>query len=179
MSVAREVTTYTLDYANKGQILLEQGGAFAQTKHYLYGLSCIGELVDADDPETEEWRYYQRDGRNLVRQTTNSAAEITLAWAYSPDGAVLIGKKGPVTNLGCGDIYDWSTGLVYKNGRYFDPTLGIWLTLAPYIVWQKYKLGKRGGKSRRKRHGREQVFLALLFLLVVALAWSAATQMRN
>jgi hypothetical protein len=61
--------------------------------------------------------------------------QITLAWAYSPDGAVLIGAKGPVTNLGCGDIYDWSTGLIYKNGRYFDPTLGIWLTLAPFVVW--------------------------------------------
>jgi hypothetical protein len=54
-----------------------------------------------------------------------------------------------VTNLGCGDIYDWSTGLVYKNGRYFDPNLGIWLTLAPFVVWQKYKLGKRGGKIDR------------------------------
>jgi hypothetical protein len=130
--------------------------------------------VDAGEPATEEWRYYQRDGNpsagsGLVRQTTNNQAEITLAWAYSPDGAVLIGAKGPVTNLGCGDIYDWSTGLVYKNGRYFDPNLGIWLTLAPFVVWQKYKLGKRGRKSRRKRHGREQLFLALLFLLVVAL----------
>ena len=169
MSVAGEVTTYTLDTANKGQILLEQGGVFAQTKHYLYGLECIGELVDAGEPETEEWRYYHRDGANLVRQTTNSQAEITLAWAYSPDGAVLIGAKGPVTNLGCGDIYDWSTGLVYKGGRYFDPTLGIWLTLAPFVVWQKYKLGKRRGKSKRKRRDRKELFLLFLFLLVVAL----------
>ena len=170
MSIAGEVTTYTLDYGHGKQILLKQGGAYAQTKHYLYGLSCIGELVDAGDPETEEWRYYQRDGNNLVRQTTNSAAEITLAWAYSPDGAVLIGAKGPVTNLGCGDIYDWSTGLVYKDGRYFDPTLGIWLTLAPFVVWQKYKLGKRRGKSKRKRRDRKQLFLLFLFLLVVTLA---------
>jgi hypothetical protein len=172
MSVAGVVTTYTLDYGNNRQILLEQGGAFATTKHYLYGLECIGELVDAGEPETEEWRYYQRDGNNLVRQTTNSQAEITLAWAYSPDGAVLIGAKGPVTNLGCGDIYDWSTGLVYKDGRYFDPNLGIWLTLAPFVVWQLYKPGKRGGKSRRKRRDRKQLFLLLLFLLVIALGLS-------
>jgi hypothetical protein len=33
----------------------------------LYGLECIGELVDAGDPETEEWRYYHRDGNNLAR----------------------------------------------------------------------------------------------------------------
>jgi hypothetical protein len=126
--------------------------------------------VDAGEPETEEWRYYHRDGANLVRQTTNSQAEITLAWAYSPDGAVLIGAKGPVTNLGCGDIYDWSTGLVYKNGRYFDPNLGIWTTLTPYLIWQNYKSQKRAGKSRRKRRDRKRLFMLLLVLLVVALA---------
>jgi YD repeat-containing protein len=160
MSVAGEVTTYTLDYANKGQILLEQGGAFAQTKHYLYGLECIGELVDADEPETEEWRYYQQDGNNLLRQTTNSQAEITLAWAYSPDGAVLFGEKGPVTNLGCGSgaVYDWSTGLVFKNGRYFDPTLGMWLTLIPMMIWQFWV---------RKRRHKSQWFLALVFFISI------------
>jgi hypothetical protein len=97
-------------------------------------------------------------------------AKITLAWAYSPEGAVLIGEKGPVTNLGCGDIYDWSTGLVYKNGRYFDPNLGIWTTLTPYLIWQNYKSQKRAGKSRRKRRDRKRLFMLLLVLLVVALA---------
>jgi YD repeat-containing protein len=125
MPVAGEVTTYTLDYGNGLQILMEQGGAFAGTKHYLYGVQCIGEQVDAGKPEKAEWRYYYRDGNpltgsGLVRQTTNSAAKITLAWACSPEGAVLIGEKGSVTNLGCGDIYDWSTGLIYEGGRYFD-----------------------------------------------------------
>jgi YD repeat-containing protein len=37
MSVAGVVTTYTLDYGHNRQILLEQGGAFATTKHYLRG----------------------------------------------------------------------------------------------------------------------------------------------
>jgi hypothetical protein len=152
---------------------MEQGGASADTKHYLYGVQCIGEQVDTDDSEKAEWRYYHRDGNNLVRQATNSAAEITLAWAYSPEGAVLIGEKGPVTNLGCGDIYDWSTGLVYKGGRYFDPNLGIWTTLTPYLIWQNYKTQKRAGKSRRKRRSRRKLILLLLVLLVVALALSA------
>jgi hypothetical protein len=57
-----------------------------------------------------------------------------------------------------GDIYGWSTRLVYKNGRYFDPHLVIWLTLAPYILWQKYKLGKRRGESKRKRRDRKRLF---------------------
>ncbi len=135
MSVAGEVTTYTLDYAGGFRVLLEQGGAFAATKHYLYGLSCIGEQIDAGDPETEEWRFYQRDGNSLVRQTSNEQAQITLAWTYSPHGAVLIGEKGPVTNLSCGDMYDWSTGLIFKNGNYFDPHTGTWITLSGMVVW--------------------------------------------
>jgi hypothetical protein len=90
---------------------MEQGGAFADTKHYLYGLQCIGEQADADDLEKAEWRYYHRDGQPLVRQTSNSDGAITFAWAYSPEDAVLLGEKGPVTNLDCGAIYDWNTGL--------------------------------------------------------------------
>ena len=44
-------------------------------------------------------------------------------------------------------MYDWSTGLLYKGGRYFDPTLGIWLALAPLIVLQSW----RGRKGKRRR----------------------------
>jgi YD repeat-containing protein len=171
MSVAGVVTTYTLDYGHNRQILLEQGGAFATTKHYLYGLECIGELVDADEPETEEWRYYQRDGRRMVRQTTNLNATVTLAWAYSPDGAVVLGEKGPVTYLDCGSgaVYDWSTGLVFQNGRYFDPTLGIWITLVGMIIWlsQHSFLQKRGHRNR-KRQGQSLFLLTVLVILVLS-----------
>ncbi|MCP4359515.1 MAG: hypothetical protein GY796_16010, partial [Chloroflexi bacterium] len=52
MSTAGEVTTYTLDYAADFRVLFEQGGAFSDTKHYLYGRACLGEQVDADDPQT-------------------------------------------------------------------------------------------------------------------------------
>jgi hypothetical protein len=149
--VSSKGITYTLDYANGMQILMEQGGAFADTKHYLYGLQCIGEQADADDPEKAEWRYYHRDGQPLVRQTSNSDGEITLVWAYSPEGAVLLGEKGPVTNLDCGAIYDWSTGLIYKGGRYFDPNLGIWTSLAPYVVWQGWPLRAKRRKRQKAR----------------------------
>jgi hypothetical protein len=113
-----EVVTYTLDYARGGRVLLEAGGAFAESKHYLYGLEFIGELVDTGEPESE-WRYYHQDGNHLVRQTTNMAAAVTLAWTYSPEGAILLGEEGPVTHLGCdgNTTYDFSTGLIFKNGR--------------------------------------------------------------
>ncbi|NIT61333.1 MAG: hypothetical protein GWN00_35545, partial [Aliifodinibius sp.] len=47
----------------------------------------------------EEWRFYQRDGNNMVRQTTNDTAKVTLAWTYTPQGMVLVGEEGPVTYL--------------------------------------------------------------------------------
>lgn len=167
MTVGSEVTIYTLDYAKGFRTLMEQGGAFAETKHYLYGLACVGELVDADEPATKEWRYYQRDGNSLVRQTTNEEEAITLAWAFSPEGAVVLGEEGPVTNLDCGNnaTYDWSTGLIFKNGRYFDPNTGIWLTLGGVFIWNASwrRRFSRYGKRRRKM---------LLFLLYVFAAFS-------
>jgi hypothetical protein len=44
-------------------------------------------------------------------------------------------------------VYDWSTGLIFTGGRYFDPTLGIWIALSPLIVLQGWSPGR---KRRRK-----------------------------
>lgn len=167
MSVAGQVVTYTLDYASGGRVLLEEGGAFSDTKHYLYGLECIAELVDADEPESE-WRYYHQDGNHLVRQTTNEQAEVTFAWTFSPEGAVVLGEKGPVTNLGCGGIYDFSTGLIFKNGKYFDPNSGIWLTMSGLVIYQ----GRWLPYGRRRKWGKGKnslCFLCLLLFLALTL----------
>jgi len=170
MSVAGEVTAYTLDYAGGFRVLLEEGGAFADTKHYLYGLECIAELVDAGEPESE-WRFYQRDGSSLVRQTTNMQATVTLAWTYSPEGAVLLGEQGPVTNLDCSGntIYDFSTGLIFKHGRYFDPNTGIWVTMSGLVIYQ----GGFQPYGRRRKWGRSKkrlILLSILLLLALLLA---------
>lgn len=47
-------------------------------------------------------------------------------------GAVLLGEQEPVTHLSCNSnaVYDWPIGLIYKNGKYFNPNTGIWPTLA-------------------------------------------------
>jgi YD repeat-containing protein len=170
MSVGGEVTTYTLDYAGGFRVLLEEGGAFAKTKHYLYGLECIGELVDADEPESE-WRYYHQDGNHLVRQTTNIQATVTLAWTYSPEGAIVLGEEGPVTHLGCNGntTYDFSTGLIFKNGRYFDPNTGIWLTMTGMVVWNGWQTSVNHRNKKRQRSKR-LFLLLLLFLVIITLA---------
>ncbi len=167
-----DVVTYTLDYARTGQVLFEEGGPYSNTKHYLYGHACVGEQVDAGDPSNAEWRYYQQDGNGMVRQATDGNGVVTLAWTYSPEGLVLEGEEGPVTHLGCegNAIYDWSTGLIFKGGRYWDPTTGIWITLGGAVVWQWWcpvPLNRRQCRSKEKK--RLLVFL-LLLLVILALA---------
>ena len=166
MSVAGETTTYALDYLRNNQVLYEEGGAFANTKHYLYGLECIAELVDADEPESE-WRFYHRDGQPLVRQTTNHHQDVTMAWAYSPTGGVVIGPQGPVTNLDCGGIYDWSTGLIFRRGRYFDPNTGIWITLDGAVLWQKTPRLNRAQRRWLRKHRRLLLFLCLIMVVLL------------
>jgi len=168
MSVAGQVTSYTLDYAGPGQRILWEQRA-GEMKHYLYGLACLGEFVTDSTTAATEWRYYQHDGNSLVRQTTNSQAEVTLAWTFSPEGAVILGEEGPVTHLGCeGDaVYDWSTGLIFKRGRYFDPNTGIWLSMAPALVWQRSQRLNR--RQRRQYDKQRRIYILFLLLFVMLL----------
>ncbi len=129
-------TTYTLDYAAGYRILAEQTGI--TTTLYLYGHECLGELRD------DEWLYYLTDGTGYVRQGVDDQGEVVSVWLFDPDGTVLEGPEGPVSHLVCGGVYDWSTGLLYKDGRYFDPLLGIWLALTPLAVLQLWRRRKKG-----------------------------------
>jgi hypothetical protein len=135
--VGRGATTYTLDYAADSRILAEQ--TLTSTTLYLYGHDCLGEYTD-------HWLYYLPDASGYVRQGTDSQGQVTSAWTYDPDGSVLIGPQGLVSHLVCGGVYDWSTGLIFKGGRYFDPSLGIWLALTPLMVVQSWR-----GRKRRRR----------------------------
>jgi YD repeat-containing protein len=130
-------TTVTLDYAGGNAILAET--TITGTVQYLYGRDCLGELRD------DEWLYYQHDGNRMVRQGTDAEGDVVSTWLFDPDGTMLEGPDGPVSHLICGGVYDWSTGLIYRGGRYFDPSLGIWLALAPLAVVQSWRRKKRRG----------------------------------
>jgi len=136
-------TTVTLDLAAGNRILAEE--TITGTTLYLYpsarlgasGRDCLGEFRDG------EALYYLPDAEGLVRQGTDAQGDLVSAWLFDPDGALLEGPDGPVSHLVCGGVYDQSTGLLYKGGRYFDPSLGIWLALLPLLVVRRKK--KRRG----------------------------------
>ena len=111
-------TLYTLDYAAGNRILAETTPT--STVSYLYGHDCLGEQREG------EWLYYLHDAEGYVRQGADADGVIVSAWLFDPDGTVLEGPNGPVSHLICGGVYDWSTGLIYRGGRYFDPYLSLW-----------------------------------------------------
>ncbi len=122
-----------------GPVLVESTGVTA-TK-YLYGQGCLGEV------RAGTLSYYLADGQGYVRQTADPAGAVVDAWLYTPEGGIMSGPEGPVSHLVCGGVYDESTGLIYKGGRYFDPSLGIYLALGPLAViggWKRRKKGQRG-----------------------------------
>jgi YD repeat-containing protein len=139
--VGQGTITYTLDYAAGNRILAEE--TITGTTLYLYGGDCLGEYDDAGD----EWLYYLPDAEGLVRQGMDEQGEVVSTWLFDPDGTLLEGPEGLVSHLICGGVYDWSTGLIYKDGRYFDPLLGIWLALMPLVVVQSWRGRKRKGRG--------------------------------
>jgi hypothetical protein len=138
--VGQGTTTYTVDYAAGNRILAEETITGAIT--YLYGHDCLGQYDDAED----EWLYYLNDATGYVRQGADEQGQVVSSWLFDPDGTVLEGPEGLVSHLICGGVYDWSTGLIFKGGRYFDPSLGIWLALIPLVLIQSW----RGRKKRRR-----------------------------
>ncbi len=149
--VGQGTTTYVSDRG--GQILVADTGV--TTTWYLYGHGCPGEVRDGN------LLYYLTDGRGYVRQLADADGAIVDAWLYTPDGGIMSGPAGPVSHLVCGGIYDWSTGLIYKGGRYFDPTMGIWLALSPLMV---VGLGQRKIRGKKQQQSRWYFLLVLVVL---------------
>jgi hypothetical protein len=152
--VGFETTTYTLDYARNNRILVETTNG--ETTRYLYSEAdreCLGEVRD------DAWAYYLSDMAGQVRQLADEAGAISSTWLYNPDGTVLEGPEGPVSHLVCGGVYDGSTGLIYKDSRYFDPNLGLWLMMMPLAVMSLW--------PGRKRRGGFSGFSILLVMVCV------------
>jgi hypothetical protein len=151
--VGGNTTTYALDYLKSHRILME---TTAQTTTlYLYGHSCLGEWT-----ATDGWKYYLQSTLGQVRQAVDDVGNVIYSWAFNPDGTVLQGVQGPITHLECDAVYDWRTGLIYRLGRYFDPTTGVWLMGTGMLLAQ----AGTGGKRRSKR----RLLLLMLLLLCVA-----------
>jgi RHS repeat-associated protein len=117
MGVALTTTYAVFD----GHLLATATGT--QTTLYLPGRETV--LAEYGS----EWSYPLNDPTGSLRQTANQSATVTLARSYKPFGGTLEESGLYESIFGfVGAQLDRVSGLLYANGRYYDPTTGRYLT---------------------------------------------------
>jgi len=93
--VGEGTTTYTLDYAAGNRILAETSGD--STVYYPCGHQCAGRALPVGELRDGAWLYYLNDASGYLRQGTDAQGAVTSGWLFDPDGAILAGPEGPVS----------------------------------------------------------------------------------
>jgi RHS repeat-associated protein len=126
--------SYVLDVARRyPSVLAEHGpdGAIA----YVYGIGLVSERIPKGD------FYYQFDGVENVVTVTNHAGAHNANYAYDPWGLAIRPTTPPIglDALGTsnkfrfsGEALDPGTGLYYLRARYYDPSVGRFISRDPF-----------------------------------------------
>ncbi|MEC4895834.1 MAG: RHS repeat-associated core domain-containing protein [Oscillatoria sp. PMC 1051.18] len=126
-SVVDGVTTNYLVSGTLPQVLLEYDLNGQVTSKYSYGL----DLIRAENVTTES--YYLTDGLGSTRLLSNNTGEITDRYNYDAYG-VLLSATGISDNSYqfAGEQRDSETNLDYLRARYYDPSLGRFISADPF-----------------------------------------------
>jgi RHS repeat-associated protein len=115
---------YTTTYASRitGKVQILQATSGANTTSYLYGLNQIAEFG-------LQSVFYLTDGAGSIRHLVDPNGAVKLARMYEPFGQVLVqtGVGDPIYGY-LGAQFDRISGLLYINGRYYDPVTGRFLS---------------------------------------------------
>jgi RHS repeat-associated protein len=119
-------TTYLWDTVAGLPVILNESIGDKATK-YEYG----GDLLAQIDP-SDTRSYYHADGLGSTRALTGSTGGSAATYKYDAFGN-LRGSTGDVSNdfRFTGQQLDTETGLYYLRARYYDPYLGIFLSVDP------------------------------------------------
>jgi RHS repeat-associated protein len=119
----RVTTRYVLDInGDLPNVIAEIDGAGTLSGYYVYGLGLISKVL----PDGTTY-YYHYDSRGSAVALTNSAQDITDAYAYDPFGKV-VNSTGSISNpfrhVGRHGLMDDGNGLTYVRARYYAPGFG-------------------------------------------------------
>jgi RHS repeat-associated protein len=111
------------------EMVAEFDGSGLLTDRYIRGIN----LVFADNGSGTNKTYYLNNGHGDVIQLTSSTGSAIKAYDYDAFG----NEKSPVftdTNKFryCGEYFDKETGTYYLRARYYDPTIGRFITEDSY-----------------------------------------------
>ena len=118
-------------------------------------LTRYAQSLDIDQP-LAEYRagtvsYYEQDAINSVTSLSNSAAALADTYTYDTFGKLTV-STGPLTNPFefTGRNFDIETGISYYRARYYDKSLGRFITEDPNRVHRRSEfLSLRVQQSRR------------------------------
>jgi RHS repeat-associated protein len=112
----------------------KRDGTLSETAHYLYGLGLIsGELARLEPPSQFDTFFYHTDGLESTVALTNGLGRVRAQYQYDAWGN-LENSRGKVPNrfLFTGEEQDPQSGLYYLRARWYDPTVGGFLTKDPF-----------------------------------------------
>ena len=130
--VAQTVPTGTYEYLNDTAtgfpVVLNEMGPDGNID-YLYGLSMISETSSAFQ------YFYQSDGLGSTASLTDATGALKASYSYDPWGKLLV----PIDPLGTknkykftGEVLDPGANLLYMRARYYDPTVGRFISADPF-----------------------------------------------
>ncbi|MDA3895089.1 MAG: PASTA domain-containing protein [Desulfobacteraceae bacterium] len=109
------------------QVLEERDNLGSLTVQYVYGDDLVSQKRAGVDS------YYHYDGLGSTRALTDSSESVTDTYTYEAFGS-LINSTGTTENsyLFTGEQYDPNAGFYYLRARYYNPTIGRFVTVDPY-----------------------------------------------
>jgi RHS repeat-associated protein len=112
-------------YVYGGEDILEERLSTGGTTRYVHGPGIDGPLASIDSGGTVS--YYLADHLGSIVQATSSSAAVTLTRRYDAYGNLLSGSL-PGGYAFTGREWDTETNLYYYRARYYDPTIGRFLS---------------------------------------------------
>ena len=120
-TIDNTTTTYALDLAVGLTQVLGDGSS-----NYTYGLRRIGEEQDG------AWQYPLGETLGSARQLTDTTASVSMAQNFEPFGAPMTTAGAESSDFGFTGEQD-AAGLVFLRARFYDPTVGRFLTKDPFL----------------------------------------------
>ena len=117
------------------QLVMELSESGIVKKRYIRGndLVYVDKEADKDSGKFEDKQYYVTDSHGNVVQLTNVDGKIIKTYEYDSFGnEVNLDKKDDNSFRYCGEYYDKETEEIYLRARYYQPTVGRFLTRDTY-----------------------------------------------
>lgn len=124
--IAPEGTTrYHLD--NSGRVIAESNASDEVTAQNIWGHKMLARKVDV------KYYYYLYNGHGDVVQIMDESGNIVNRYSYDEWGNIVEKTEGISNPIRyAGEYYDEESGLYYLRARYYDPTIGRFITRDSY-----------------------------------------------